>query len=256
MTILNPKRIERYLKELFFPRSYLLKRRSERFLRSKYEHEITIIDQLTDKNNASIDVGVYRGVYSFQLLKHSSHVYAYEANPLIFNELKQAFRKEKRITLENIALSSKEGVDVLRIPVRDKSKNFSRLEDKYELGLASIHSRNKLENKELFEIEVKRKKLDDCDISHAVSFIKIDVEGHEVEILKGAVQLINKYKPNLLVEIEERHTGRKLINIVNEINSFGYNCFVLEETTNQLIEVDEANIKSLNKNNFIFRSIS
>jgi FkbM family methyltransferase len=41
-----------------------------------------------------------------------------------------------------------------------------------------------------------------------LDFIKIDVEGAELGVLQGAEQVIAKFRPALLVEIEARHTAR------------------------------------------------
>lgn len=48
-------------------------------------------------------------------------------------------------------------------------------------------------------VEVELRTLDSYDLLE-VSFIKIDVEGHELEVLKGAKNTINYYKPDILVE--------------------------------------------------------
>lgn len=56
-----------------------------------------------------------------------------------------------------------------------------------------------LEESVLGDIEIK--KLDSLEFSYKVDFIKIDVEGMEFEVLKGAEQLIKKDKPILWVEI-------------------------------------------------------
>ena len=41
-----------------------------------------------------------------------------------------------------------------------------------------------------------------------LDFIKIDVEGGEMHVLEGGKQVIEKFRPALLVEIEDRHTAR------------------------------------------------
>lgn len=42
----------------------------------------------------------------------------------------------------------------------------------------------------------------------AVSFIKVDVEGFEPAVIEGAVSTIDRYRPSLLLEIEDRHLAR------------------------------------------------
>lgn len=51
-------------------------------------------------------------------------------------------------------------------------------------------------------VQVELKRMDDV-ITGAVSFIKIDVEGHEMEVLEGARQIIERYKPVMCVETFE-----------------------------------------------------
>jgi hypothetical protein len=53
---------------------------------------------------------------------------------------------------------------------------------------------------------VERKKLDDV-YSGTPSFIKLDVEGHEINVLRGAVDIITKYKPAIMVEIHDMETS-------------------------------------------------
>ena len=49
-----------------------------------------------------------------------------------------------------------------------------------------------------------------CALNHieTVSFIKADVEGFEPHVLKGAVETIERSRPSMLLEIEDRHLGR------------------------------------------------
>jgi len=51
-------------------------------------------------------------------------------------------------------------------------------------------------------VSVERKRLDDV-YGGVPSFIKLDVEGHESKVLKGALDLITKYKPAIMVEIHD-----------------------------------------------------
>jgi hypothetical protein len=60
------------------------------------------------------------------------------------------------------------------------------------------------EVREIRQIEVQVKPLDDFALSD-VTFIKIDVEGHEVEVLIGASETIKKWRPYVLVEVADRN---------------------------------------------------
>ena len=51
-------------------------------------------------------------------------------------------------------------------------------------------------------ISVQKKRLDDV-YDGTPSFIKMDVEGHEINVLKGAIDVITKHKPAIIVEIHD-----------------------------------------------------
>ena len=68
MRFFNPKKLEFYLKNLFqLSDAFLLKRRANRYLKKNTEKEIRVLSQLVNSSKASIDIGVYRGIYSFFL---------------------------------------------------------------------------------------------------------------------------------------------------------------------------------------------
>ena len=176
-------------------------------------------------------------------------MYAFEANPLLFNKLKDGFKNKKNIKIENVAVSSACGETELRIPIRDITANFDN-EEKYKLGTATIHKTNNLENEKYDTIKsIKTISLDDYDFSHQIGFLKIDVEGHELEIIHGAKKFIRKNMPTMLIEIEERHSGIQPKVVINEIEQLGYKCFIVDDDFSLK---PTGNLKDLKNNNFIF----
>ena len=252
MRILANKRIEFFIKNLFLSEAYLLKKRAERFYKKQTEREICYLPNLINKSLASIDIGVYRGVYSYFLSKESDYVYAFEANPLLMQKLKNGFQKYKNITIENLAVSSSKGFTNLKIPFRNQNIDYSDYEELYQLGTATIHKKNNLANTDFKSFEIEKMNLDSYTFAHKIGFIKIDVEGHELDIIKGAKNLILKDKPNLMVEIEEKHTGVPNFEIINEIKELSYECYFLNNHF-QLEVVNQQNIKTIPNNNFIFK---
>ena len=124
MRLFNSKKIEFTIKKLFnFSDAYNLKRRAHRYLYKNTEREIKILNTLVNESKASIDIGVYRGVYSYFLSKYSNFVYAFEANPLLHSNLISSFKNHNNIKIENLAVSSKDGYTNLRIPIRDIKQN-------------------------------------------------------------------------------------------------------------------------------------
>ena len=251
MRIKFNKEIEFLFKKIFIPERYSLKKRLDRAIEKNYEEELQILDKIVSKEYESIDVGVYRGVYSYKLSKISKHVHSFEPNPLLFPYLEKNLKKLiKNMTLYNTALSNEQAETDLKIPKRYKTLN-KNYEEKYKLGCATIHKNNLLENEKYMSYKVKTSKLDDITFNNKIDFIKIDVEGHEKNVILGALKLIAKDKPNLLVEIEERHSKEKVDNTINFINKLGYKSFYLEKK--QLISTNKLNNK-LKINNYIFIS--
>lgn len=84
-------------------------------------------------------------------------------------------------------------------------------------GGCSLHSSEGHE-KEGVSIDVKR--LDDVYQGHA-SFVKMDAEGYEYEILQGATELLQKHKPVLLIELGDFETQKN--KFLSFLSQFGYN---------------------------------
>ena len=242
------KEIEFFLKKFFFPEPVLLKRRLERSIKNKDENEIDLLKRFIKPGTDSIDVGVYRGVYSYEMSKYSKKVHSFEPNPLIFKYINKNLKKiSNNIDLYNFALSNENKVSNLRIPIRNKKINKENYEEHYLMGRATVHELNNFQDYEKFEITLK--KIDDFNFDNEISFMKIDVEGHEIEVIEGGKLFIKKNKPVLLVEIEERHSKKNIHHSIDYINGLGYNSYFYDE--NNLKKTSELkNMKLFT--NFIF----
>src|SRR5947209_3295951 len=63
---------------------------------------------------------------------------------------------------------------------------------------------------------------DSIDVGGNVGFIKIDVEGHEHSVLQGAQRTIERCRPRVLIEAEERHAPGSVRRIQAFFRRFGY----------------------------------
>jgi len=54
-----------------------------------------------------------------------------------------------------------------------------------------------------------------------IDFIKIDTEGHELYVLEGAINTIEKYKPNIFIEVHPKEL-KKEKNAYNFLCDLGY----------------------------------
>ena len=97
----------------------------------------------------------------------------------------------RNIEVVNAALSSQAGRATLHMPRNRKGHGVTEL-----AGIGRMQSDGDI------AMEVETKRLDDFAIENC-SFIKIDVEGHEEDVLAGASALIGRERPVLLIELVE-----------------------------------------------------
>ena len=180
------------------------------------EKELGLVQFLSERARVAVDVGANRGVWSEIMRRHAAHVHAFEPNPKLFKELSRGARSG--ITPHLIALSDKSGTARLHVPKRRKS---------YSNHAASL-SAEAIGNVPFGVVDVNAKRLDDLALGD-IGFIKIDVEGHEAAVIAGAKQTLQRCRPNLIIEIEERHTRRPIADSIAEVCSHGYEAFALRK---------------------------
>lgn len=136
-----------------------------------------------------LDIGAHAGRYVDAVLintkNDSSRIYAYEANPNLCKQLALNF---PMITISNVAISDKVGSANFNICNYDGLSGL--LMRKNGLPIGAVYE----------EIEVPTATLDSLELQSGVDLIKIDVEGSELEVLAGGINIIKKYGPTLLVE--------------------------------------------------------
>ena len=219
------KDLEFILKKIFFSQKYLFEKRLKRAIKKNYEKELEIIDKYSDQTKDALDIGVYRGVYSYKLSQHFKTVHSFEPNPLLYPYLEKNLKKViKNMILYNLALSDANGESELKLPIRSKSIFKDNIEELFKLGAATMHPKNMIKN--FKKVPIKMKKLDDIEINNKIGFIKIDVEGHEKNVLKGGLNTIKKNKPILLIEIEEKHSKQPVEDTINFMKTYNYKAYV------------------------------
>jgi len=134
--------------------------------------------------------------------------------------------------VEQVALSDTTGNVDLRIP-------------RAAGALSTIEPRNRLEHAaEVDLIRVPTRRLDEY-ARHTFGFIKIDVEGHEEAVLRGAVEILRRDLPSLLIEIEEQHNPGALERVPALLAAFDYQGLFLHE--NRLRALAEFNLSTMQR---------
>ena len=159
-----------------------------------YQNEIlNISKKYIKENSAIIDVGANFGQLSieFSKLQKNTIVYAFEAQKFIYELLK------KNVKVNNV------NVKCFYYLVGDVNKTVRIQKDelkKYKTwGSNSIQLSETDKNSNLIEA----KKIDDLNISEPISFMKIDVQGRDLFVLKGAKSTILKNKMPIIFEYEK-----------------------------------------------------
>jgi FkbM family methyltransferase len=181
------------------------------------EQELYIVPFLCDKAKTSIDVGASEGVYTVHMISRSRDCFAFEPRHAQAAELEEMFRYlSLPVRVEAVALSDTGGDTTLRILERD-------------VGRSTIEPDNPLvdlDGSASLEVTVPRRRLDDYELD-VVGFVKIDVEGHELSVLRGSAETIRRCRPALLIEIEERHKPNAIHRVSKFLAEFGYNGYFI-----------------------------
>jgi|TARA_B110000037_G_scaffold51153_2_gene62850 FkbM family methyltransferase len=181
-------------------------------LNKSYEdEEINILMDLIKKNSIStfIDIGANCGFYSFKLALQNLKIFAFEPNSEAFLKMKNTIKKNKKIS-NNIktfpfGLSNKN----LIMPMRSLVKHG------YTQTGGSCVVENKSSNTNNLKIYNAEFKIGDEILKFKkqdILAIKIDVEGHELNVLMGIQNLIKYNKCILQIEIFDKN--------FDSINSF------------------------------------
>ena len=153
-----------------------------------------------------MDVGAHRGAYTDLFLKYFKNLKAYlfEPQKKIFNFIKKKHQHSKNIKCFNIAISNKNSSKVLFINEHGLTSSLSVLNSKNKyLKYKAILFGRKLKGMIKDEIIVKTATLNQIIIKNKlpnIDLLKIDTEGHELEVLLGIGKNIKKIK-YILVEI-------------------------------------------------------
>ncbi|MBI1836278.1 MAG: FkbM family methyltransferase [Flavobacteriia bacterium] len=205
------------------------------------EHELLILQYLINPKTTIIDIGANNGLYCyyFQEILKCKEIHAFEPIPSLFNKLNRWF---KNIYLYKIAISDEKKITKLKIPYINSVKYETRakLDDLIEEG----------ENK-CKEIVIQTNTLDNIFDNHnsKIGFIKIDIEGHELNAILGAKKLLLKHAPILMIEIEKRHHSENFEKTINLICQIGYECYFFNLILKQLIPFSEYNVEIYQNNN-------
>jgi FkbM family methyltransferase len=159
---------------------------------------------------AAVDVGANLGIHSLVLAEcvgDEGYVYAFEPLSLLCRRLEENLRLNgtANVCLHEVALGDSPG----------SLRFYSNMAD-FNIGKGRVDPRGNI------SVQVVTADHFLHQIDRPVSIIKIDTEGHELEVLKGATGLLEKYRPVIVMEFNPRFYT--LDSVKHWIPS-GYSCF-------------------------------
>lgn len=199
------------------------------------EPEMDLLEQLAPKDCTALDVGANHGIYTYALSRFVRSVHCFEPLAECCRYIRD--HAATNVTVHNVALSDGVGELELHIPI---------------IRGRAVYTRASLDPpKEPFDSRrVEVRTLDSYGLKD-VGFIKIDVEGLEAAVLRGARNTLEACHPTLLIEIDRaRHTRDSFLAVHAVLRAQGYGAHICE--AEKLVACQDAWAASLQHINFIF----
>ena len=206
-----------------------------RALKMRLHHDVggRLIRDMMGPAEVGVDVGANRGVYTYLMSSRvgsQGRVHAVEPFPENGTRLGTIARRRGNITVHAVAASDHSGSATLQVPVHDGHSIDA---------LASLRP-DQAGHQESCVVQLRT--LDELlDGESKISFLKCDVEGHEQQVFEGAARVLERDRPVVFVEVEERHRNDPIENTFAFFTAAGYRgWFVAGSELRPLQEFDVA----------------
>lgn len=186
----------------------------QRLLRRERTREC--ISALVQRDCVVVDIGAHRGLYTIWFAHRvgaGGEVHAFEPNPCFHRRLADIEEHFRQVRFHGTGLWSRAHVLELYVPYLDGTAVSS-------LGRLSLEGRFKNVRHDVVEVTTER--LDDVSFGRPPRLLKIDVEGQELEVLRGAERVLRDAAPVVLVEVEQRHRDGDVQEVFDYLASLGY----------------------------------
>lgn len=182
-------------------------------------HEKEILEQLPEllgDAKVFVDIGASLGQYTFHANKHMSEgrIFSIEADPLRYEQLVKNCRAweaeyTNRIIPIHAAICDKDGETNFFVTNSDVSGGLFT----HDVSHKSVDWQEQM---------VDCFQLDSLLAEEAPDFIKIDVEGAELSVLKGAVHILEQGRARFLIELHSFSDQIKPADVLDYMASYGY----------------------------------
>ncbi len=174
--------------------------------RHHHREYLPILNECLKSDSIIIDVGAHAGQFTklFSALVPEGHVYAFEPGGYASSILKKVIRlhRLKNVTHVNKGLGKQHKKENLNIPLKQSGS----------LGFGLSHIGNNTQDvratiSEIIEI-IMLDTFAENENLEKINFIKVDIEGWEMQLLLGAKSIIQKWHPILTLEVNRLYMER------------------------------------------------
>jgi FkbM family methyltransferase len=184
-----------------------------------------VIKATCGPGDIAVDAGANCGVHTATMLSAGARTHAFEPNPELAAVL-EAWG-HKRLTVHGVALSDRRGVATFHFA---ENPGYGSLRIRPHLGVRLRDSR-----------EVSICRLDDFELSPKL--IKADVEGEEVNFLRGAWGTLERARPVVLLEFDLQANGvAESVAMFEQLRDIGYGVFSFFGEPIRTVDWDSWNI--------------
>ena len=181
-------------------------------------------EQFLTLEGTFVDIGAHIGTYSVILSKKCNRVYSFEPQKDIYHCLNKSLHSNNcnNVITQNFGIGSTECKKILHHVSEDGGG--STLRD--DLPLPPT----------IFDEEIEIRTLDSFSIEN-INFMKIDVEGYELEVIMGALNTLerNNYPPFIFESWNEEWYEEDKGKLIKYIEEIGYNVIPISGTNNMYL---------------------
>lgn len=176
-----------------------------------------------DSIDIALDIGAAMGSYCWILNGRSRKIYAFEPGR-VHNKCLNRMAFATNIEVVRAAVGNSSGKVRLFTPGGESTDRYA----------ASVSAANPIiQSSAAIVDDVDQITLDEffsslVESNRSIDFIKIDVEGYELETLTGAVGILKKYRPLVICEIEARHNPN-YAKVFGLMKGLGYSTYMFKD---------------------------
>lgn len=194
-----------------------------------WEDDVVPVKALVELGDVVIDMGANFGWYTNVLsaaVGPNGKVYSIEPIPDTFHVLSGVIRKLglANVLPVNYAMSSADGTTIMRVPQHEYGgNNFYRA----QIELKEVGAGGSMK---VYNVPMRSLDSQFLDIATKITFIKCDVEGHELAVVKGAARFFERSKPAWLMEVggDPDVEGTPPHQLFDIMRKYGYEVFFFD----------------------------